>query len=100
MGFKAAVATHTIASVFGLEHLNTYAVTTALLGSFSEHLESPVLTELFANITVGLITLVQHDAILAILCASIFRSAYTLGSKILEVRSLLPNGRGLANKTV
>lgn len=100
VGFKAAVATHTISSVFGLEDLNTYAVTTSLLGSFCEHLESSVLAELFADVAVCLITLVQHDPILAVLCASVFRRTYTLGSKILKVRSLLPNCRGLADETV
>lgn len=100
VGFKAAVATHTVASVFRFEDLNAYAVTTSLLGSFCEHLESPVLAKLSADVAVGLITLVQHDPILAILCASVFRRTYTLGSKILEVRSLLPDRRGLANETV
>lgn len=100
MRFKAAVATHTISSVFGLEDLNTYAVTTSFLGSFREHLESPVLAELLADVAVGIIALVQHNTILAVLCASVFRRTYTLGRKILEVRGLLPYRRGLADETV
>ena len=90
VGLKASIASHTVATINSLDNLNANAKSTAFLGSRSQLLESAIVTIFFANIAVGFIALIQHDAVLAVLSTTILRLANALGLIILEMISLSP----------
>jgi hypothetical protein len=100
VGLKAAVAADAVASVSCLKDLNAHAVSTALLGPCLQRLEGAVVAELLPNVAVGLVTLVEHDAVLAIFTAPILRLAHALGGEVLKMWRLLPVGSSVAYKAV
>ena len=76
---KAPIATHTVASVGGLDHLDADPVFPPAGLPLCETREGPVGAVFFANVTVHAVTLVEHDAILAALVAPVLRLAHALG---------------------
>ena len=97
---KAAIAADTITAITSLVNLDTNAIPAALLGSFLKILEGTVHAETLAEAAVCVIALVEHDAVLAVLAAPVFRLADTPRCKVLEVRSLLPVCGSISNKSV
>lgn len=90
VGFESAIASYTVATVRGLDDLDTHTIGTTLLGAFLQVLERAVLAAVFADIAVGVVALIQHDAVLTILCASVVTLANTLRLVVLEVIRLAP----------
>jgi hypothetical protein len=100
VGFEAAVGTHSITSIFRLEHFNTGPVSTTFLGTLLKILESSVGTQGLADVAVGLVAFIQHDPVLTLLCASIFGLTHALGLEVIKVRSLLPIRGSVTDETV
>lgn len=98
--FKTAVRANTIASVLGLDDFHTNSEFAASLRPLLQSRKSAVLAQVRTNIAVGLITLIQHDAILAALTTAIFGRANALGLIIFEMRRLLPVSSSIANKSI
>lgn len=100
VGLETAVAPHAVSTIRGLENLNTNAESTTLLGTLSQILECAVLAVVLANIAVGVVALIQHDAVLAVLGATIVGLADALRLVILEVISLSPVGTGISDEAI
>lgn len=67
VSIKAAVGAHTVAAICGLDNLHTNPVFATLASSVFEILESSVGTLLTAKGTISLVTLVEHDSVLAVI---------------------------------
>lgn len=85
MGLKAAIAANAMATIRSLDYFNADPVLSTPVSAGSEVCEGSVLAECWPDITVGRVTLVEHDSVLAALGAAILRGADAFGLVVVEV---------------
>ena len=95
---EVAVAAHTVSAVGCLHDFHANAVLAALVAASSKLCKCSILTVLGSNVAVVLVAFVEHDAVLAILGATIPRRANALG--VTEMRNFAPVILRVANEAV
>ncbi len=96
---EAAVAADSVTAVRRLDNLDTDAILAALGSTSSQGRKGTVCAQVFAQVAVPLIALVEHDAVLAVVTTALVGRANAFGD-VVEVRSLAPVVFGVANESV
>jgi hypothetical protein len=97
IGLEGAVAADAVATVLGLDDLNSNVVFASSLGPVFESFEVAVST-LWTQPTVSVVTFVEHVAILTVLITASILLAHA--SRQLEVLVRFPKTSGVTNKDI
>lgn len=100
MRLKAAVASHTVASISRLDHLHTDAVFASLGPSSRQIRKGAICAISLSGIAVRFVALVEHDAVLTALAAAIVGFADTFGLIVVDVRQLPPDALGSTDESI
>jgi hypothetical protein len=84
ISIEASIASHSIATINRLDNLNTNSILAAPFTTLLKISKGTVGAILTACSTVGIVTLVEHDSVLAIFITSTFGSAHALRRKAVK----------------
>lgn len=84
MSSEAAIGPYTITAIRGLDYLNTNPILSPAFPALSQLGERTVVAEIPADGAVGVIALIQHNFVLAVVIATRFRAAYAFRRKAVK----------------
>jgi hypothetical protein len=100
MSGERAIAANTVATIFCLNYFNSNSVFATTSTTFLQIREGTIRAAIATRSTVGIITLVKHDSVLAVLVTPAFRGAYTFRMETVKEREFLPHRSSITYETI